>query len=171
VPLPAGVDERAPDRRQNGCACDLRSGWGQTSLQQTASIDYLRYGALQICIGLQSLRLSALRCARFRLAREGMTSQRWKIYKLQPTIDVAFTCGSHATFLVSVVGHLKLNINKHNDNVSHLDLLCNRSLSLKHDCSNSPMRSVCCRHVASRHNITTMRLVLLTFESRARGVE
>jgi hypothetical protein len=42
---------------RTACACDLRLVNG-ASLQHTASIDYLRYGSLQICIGLQSLRFS-----------------------------------------------------------------------------------------------------------------
>jgi hypothetical protein len=37
-------------------------GTDGASLQHPASIDYLRYGALQICIGLQSLRFSVAVC-------------------------------------------------------------------------------------------------------------
>jgi hypothetical protein len=86
VSLTAGVDERARDRDgRTAFTCDLRSA----SLQHPASIDYLRYGALQICIGLQSLRFSALRC---RLARRLdwnlALHQRWKICNLQTTITV-----------------------------------------------------------------------------------
>jgi hypothetical protein len=90
VPLFAGVDERARDRDgRTAYTFDLRSVNG-ASLQHPASIDYLRYGALQTCIGLQSLRFSALRC---RLAgRLDWNNLRCikggKICNLQPTITV-----------------------------------------------------------------------------------
>jgi hypothetical protein len=106
----------ARSRRRTACACDLRSR-NVASLQHPASIDYLRYGALQICIGLQSLRFSVAVCG-VRLARrhEGndlRCNQRWKICKLQPTITV------HCRIVVAGVNHLKLNSTT---NVSHRTL-------------------------------------------------
>jgi hypothetical protein len=77
-----------PLELMNGCeidgrtaalvTCDPDGDTDGASLQHPASIDYLRYGALQICIGLQSLRFSVA-VSDWRVGLMGMTCRASKV--------------------------------------------------------------------------------------------